>query len=353
MIGIREEAYRIFMDRLSRLAVFLNDDSINDIMINRSDRIFIERNGRIEMISMGLDEYAVEAAIRAVMSLNDKDVAPIMDARLPGLRIACALPPVSVHGPSMVIRRHAGRHIALDEYADTDSFALQVEVGVDMAEGGIDEERHEAESAAAEGGAGLMKFFRWAVVNRKNIMIVGGTGSGKTTLLKSCLLEVPHGERLITCEDTNEITVAQPNHLQFEAYYPPGGEKAITIRDLIKHSLRSRPDRIIVGEVRGSEAYDMLDAMNTGHSGTLCTLHADSAELGLRRLESLVRMAPEAGQMSVADIRETVASAIDYVAHISRVGERRMVMEVIAVDGATGGNYCVRELFRKRVIRSV
>lgn len=351
MNALREEANRIFRDRLSRLAVFLADESINEIMINRGDRVFIERAGRIEMISIALDEHAIEAAIRAVMSLNEKDVAPIMDARLPGLRIACALPPVSVHGPSMVIRRHSSRHIALDEYADGDAFATQVMMGCAMEDAG-DSGRRVAEDAAGRGGDGLAEFLRWAVVARKNIMIVGGTGSGKTTLLKSCLLEVPHSERLITCEDTNEISVAQPNCLQLEAYYPPGGGKAITIRDLVRHSLRCRPDRIIVGEVRGGEAYDMLDAMNTGHSGTLCTLHADSAPLGLRRLESLVRMAPEAGQLTIADIREIIAAAIDYVVHVSRVADRRVVMEVVSVDGVGNGDYLVRELFRKRVLFS-
>lgn len=352
MNALREEANRIFLDRLSRLAVFLGDESINEIMINRSDRVFIERAGRIEMISIALDEHAIESAIRAVMSLNEKDVAPIMDARLPGLRIACALPPVSVHGPSMVIRRHSSRHIGLEEYAGGDAFATQVTLTGGAAEDAGDSGRRVAEEAAGRGGDGLAEFLRWAVVARKNIMIVGGTGSGKTTLLKSCLLEVPHSERLITCEDTNEISVAQPNCLQLEAYYPPGGGRVITIRDLVRHSLRCRPDRIIVGEVRGGEAYDMLDAMNTGHSGALCTLHADSAPLGLRRLESLVRMAPEAGQLAVADIREIIAAAIDYVVHVSRVGDRRVVMEVVSVDGVGDGDYLVRELFRKRVLFS-
>lgn len=354
MSSLREEARRVFLDRLSSLSVFLADEAITEIMINSENRIFIERNGKLEMISLSLDERAIEASIRALMSLNDKDVSYLMDARLPGLRVACALPPVSVHGPSMVIRRHASRHFGLDEYAESEAFAKEMVVAGNADPADSDVAMKEAavvEEAAAQGGRALAEFLQWAVVSRKNIVIVGGTGSGKTTLLKSCLLEVPHEERLLTCEDTNEITVAQPNCLQLEAYYPPGGAKNISIRDLIKHALRCRPDRIIVGEVRGGEAYDMLDAMNTGHSGGLCTLHADSAELGLRRLESLVRMSPEAGQLATTDIRTIIADAVDYVVHVARVAGRRSVMEVIAIDGVSDGDYVVRTIFEKTIKR--
>jgi Flp pilus assembly CpaF family ATPase len=176
----------------------------------------------------------------------------------------------------------------------------------------------------------------------KTIMVVGGTGSGKTTLITSLLENIANTERIITCEDTNEIKLYQPNIVQLEAQ----SDEGITIRDLIKHCLRLRPDRIIVGEVRGPEAYDMVDSMNTGHPGALFTLHANSAAEGLGRLETLMGMNPNCAGASQASVRKQIASAVDYVIFASRRAGVRGPEQIIALDGTTlAHEYITRIIF--------
>lgn len=341
---MHEEAMRVLMDRLAPLTPYFYDASVNEIMINSHGNYFVERGGSIERLNVELAPLAIDAAIRAVMSINSKDTSQIMDARLPGLRIACATSPVAVHGPMMTIRKHASSRFPLDAYVKQGSFS-KCDDGMAL------EQRVEAkayEEAAAKGGQGLAEFLRWAVRSHKNILIAGGTGSGKTTLLSSCLMEIPDDERIITCEDTNEITLGQPNVVQFEAYTAPN-QTPITIRDLIRLCLRSRPDRIVVGEIRGAEAYDFLDALNTGHSGSLCTLHADSAFLALRRLESLIRMSPTAANLPLQDMRAAIASAIHYVLYQSRDGGVRAPQQVIALQGLNPqGDYDFRTIYSRR-----
>lgn len=333
---------RVLRDRLAPLVPYMEDDAVNEIMINGHNNYFVESRGRIERVEVNLPPLAIDAAIRAVMSINSKDTSYIMDARLPGLRIACAISPVAVHGPLMTIRKHASRHFTLDDYVSQGSFERRG--GSRTAS--VDEAR-DAENGAKEGGRGLAEFLRWAVRSHKNLLLAGGTGSGKTTLLSSCLLEIPDDERIITCEDTNEIALTQPNVVQLEAYAAPGANP-VTIRDLIRLCLRSRPDRIVVGEIRGQEAYDFLDAMNTGHSGSLCTLHADSAFLALRRLESLIRMSPTAANLPLGDMRASIASAIHYVIYQARDGGVRAPEQVIALDGITAdGDYSWRSIYSR------
>ena len=333
------EADRVLRDRLAAIMPLLDDETVNEVMINTPDNIFVERAGEVYRVDVALTEMAVEAAIHAIMALNDKEVDRIMDARLPGLRVAAALPPVAIHGPMMVIRKHARRRFRLEEYVESGAF-------------GILEKPPEAEESvaasmeerAALGGQDLAEFLRWAVRSHKNLLLVGGTSSGKTTLLQSCLLEISNRERIITCEDTNEMELEQENVVQLEAMPRLG----IDIRSLIRLCLRSRPDRIIVGEIRGPEAYDFLDAMNTGHSGSLCTLHADSALLGLRRLESLIRMSPTAQNLPLPDMRAEIASAIHYVVFQSRAGGRRAPEQVLALDGVNdAGEYQARLIFNR------
>jgi P-type DNA transfer ATPase VirB11 len=332
---------RVIRDRLAPLVPYMQDDSVNEIMINSHGNYFIESGGNISRVEVNLSPNAIDAAIRAVMTINSKDTSYIMDARLPGIRVACALPPVAVHGPLMTIRKHSRNRYSLLDYVKQGSF--------DRKGGGRRaanaEDAAMEEEAAKEGGLALANFLRWAVRSHKNILIAGGTGSGKTTLLSSCLMEIPDDERIITCEDTNEITLAQPNIVQLEAYAAPNATP-ITIRDLIRLCLRSRPDRIVVGEIRGQEAYDFLDAMNTGHSGSLCTIHADSAFLALRRLESLVRMSPTSANLPLADMRASIASAIHYVIYQARDGGVRAPEQVIALDGiTTEGDYKWRKIY--------
>lgn len=324
-----QEATRTVRNLLAPLLPYIEGEDVNEVMINGDGQFFIERGGGITKIDCPLKPLAVEGAIRAIMALNSKSVQRIMDARLPGLRIACALPPVAVHGPMMSIRRHSASKIRLDDYVLSGAFShtAQNDVAVDGSTALV----NSLEPQAARGGEYLANFLRGAVRCKKNILLVGGTGSGKTTMMSSLLAEIGHDERIITCEDTNELSLVQPNVVQFEALDAPG-EPVITIRHLIKLCLRCRPDRIIVGEVRGAEAYDLLDAINTGHPGSICTLHADSAVAGLQRLESLVRMSPTATNMPLNDLRRTIAAAIDYVIFLSRRGGVRGPHHVIALN---------------------
>lgn len=341
MSRLQDEAMRVLRDRLSPLVPYMENEAVNEIMINSHGNYFVESGGKISRVEVSLNQNAIDAAIRAVMTINSKDTGYIMDARLPGLRVACAMPPVAVHGPLMTIRKHSRNRFSLLDYVKQGGFERK---GGSRRTASV-EETATAEALAKQGGLGLAKFLRWAVRSHKNLLIAGGTGSGKTTLLSSCLMEIPETERIITCEDTNEITLSQPNIVQLEAYAVPNGT-AVTIRDLIRLCLRSRPDRIVVGEIRGQEAYDFLDAMNTGHSGSLCTIHADSAFLALRRLESLIRMSPTAANLPLPDMRSSIASAIHYVIYQARDGGIRAPEQVIALDGVTDeGDYKWRKIY--------
>lgn len=340
---VKDEALRFLEARLSMLRPYLEDPTVTEIMCNGGGVIFVERAGQMQRVPETITDTALESSVRAIMTANNKDATPIMDARLTGLRVAAAISPVAVHGPMLVIRRHATRKFPLSYYAETGAFDAKPADTTDE-DRARENAQIQAEAAAGRGGTGLIDFIRWAVAAHKNILIVGGTSSGKTTLLSSCLMEIPPQERIITLEDTHEITLDQPNIVQLEA----SPQHGITIRDLIRLCLRSRPDRIIVGEIRGAEAYDFLDALNTGHGGSFCTLHADSAALGLQRLESLVRMSPTSANLPLADLRSMIASAVDYVIFQARIGGVRAPRQVIRLDGVTEqGQYRIQTIFER------
>lgn len=342
------EAERLLFTNLSVLRPYLDDPAVTEIMVNSPEVIFVESySGMKRLEGVTLNENQIEACIHAIMRLNSKEVSPIMDARLPGFRVAAALPPVAIHGPMLAIRKHATRRFKLDEYVQNGSFAPLPE-GTASADSASEDARREAESWAVSGGDGLRRFIGWAMRARKNILVVGGTSSGKTTFASSMLLDVPPEDRVITCEDTHELILEQPNVVQFEGLAMGDPARDITIRHLIRLCLRCRPDRIIVGELRGPEAYDFIDAMNTGHSGSVCTLHANSAFLGLRRLESLIRMSPTAGNLPLRDLRSEISSAIDYVIYQSRLGGLRGPQEILALSGVDdGGDYVSRLIFSR------
>jgi pilus assembly protein CpaF len=341
------EAERLLKSALVSLRPYLESEDVNEIMINAPNSVYVERAGKMDKVDATFTESQIESVLHAIMRMNSKEIAPIMDARLAGLRVAAALPPVAIHGPMVVIRKHASRRFRLDEYVEAGSFDV---VGADelREHSGTAAEQAEYEARAAMGGQGLKDFIGWAVRAHKNMLLVGGTGSGKTTFLSSCMLEIPDSERVISCEDTHEIILEQPNIVQLEAMPHEDPAKSITIRQLIRLCLRSRPDRIIVGEIRGPEAYDFLDAMNTGHAGSLCTLHADSARKGLERLESLIRMSPTAANLPLRDMRVQIASAIHYVLFLKRIGGKRGPQEVLALEGVDDtGNYHSRLIFNR------
>ncbi len=307
---------------LGPLEELLADDSITEIMVNRFDEIYIERAGRL------VRHPTIFTSDRAVLGVIERIVAPIgrridesspmVDARLKdGSRVNAIIPPLAIKGPTLTIRKFSRRALTAEDLVGFNA------VSPDMAE-----------------------FMRMAVLHRKNIIISGGTGSGKTTLLNVLSNFIPDGERIITIEDAAELRLAHSHLINLEARPANAeGRGQIAIRDLVKNALRMRPDRIVVGECRGGEALDMLQAMNTGHEGSLTTLHANSPRDGLARLETLVLMAGM--DLPLSAIREQVVSAIDIIIQQARLADgRRIVTGIVEVTGIESNKIQLQEIFK-------
>ena len=291
------------------LEPLLADPSVSEIMANGGGTVWIERDGRMERTELVIDEPMLLQLIERIvgpLGLSVDRVSPIVDARLPdGSRVNAILRPLAVDGPCLTIRRFGARQIEL-------------------------------ESVATPGTAAML---RWAVRSRLNILVCGGSGAGKTTLLNALAGEISADERVITVEEAAELRLPGDHVVRLEAR-PAGAEGigAFRVRDLVRNALRMRPDRIVVGEVRSGEAIDMLQAMNTGHEGSLSTCHANGPADALRRLETLVLMGDVA--LPLAAVREQLRSAIDLVVCIARRpdGTRRVVAvgEVATSPGVDG-----------------
>ncbi len=299
---------------LGPLQRFLEDQSITEIMVNGADMIYLERDGKLFRSSARFDsEQHLRRVIDRIVTRIGRRIdesSPLVDARLAdGSRVNAVIPPLSFGGSSLTIRKFS--HAALSV---TDLIRLGT-LSPEMAE-----------------------LLRGCVEARLNILISGGTGTGKTTLLNIVSSFIPESERIITIEDALELNIQQEHKIRLESR-PPNieGKGEITIRDLVRNSLRMRPDRIVVGEVRGGESLDMLQAMNTGHDGSLTTLHANSPRDAISRLETLVLMAGM--DLPLRAIREQIAAAIDVVVHLTRLrdGTRRVtaVSEVVGMEGQT------------------
>jgi pilus assembly protein CpaF len=290
----------------------VEDDAVSEIMVNGPEMVYIERRGRIELteVTFADDDHVRRVIDRIVSPIGRRidESSPMVDARLPdGSRVNAIIPPLALNGSVLTIRKF--RKVPLTT-ADL------------IASGTLSEE--------------AVAFIRSAVEARLNILIVGGTGSGKTTLLNVLSGFIPAAERIVTIEDAAELKLQQAHVVRMEAR-PANieGKGAVTIRDLVKNSLRMRPDRIIVGECRGGEAFDMLQAMNTGHDGSMTTIHANSPRDALARLESLVMMAGM--DLPLRAIRDQVSSAIDLLVFQERLrdGSRRVltIAEVVGMEG--------------------
>jgi len=285
----------------------IRDDSISEVMVNGPDHIFIEKAGFIETVSgIHLGEKSLMVAVKNIARRLGSDICeaqPILDSRLPdGSRVAVVIPPCSVNGVTLTIRKFNSRHFNIE----------------DLVEGGTMERwlAHQLEGY---------------VLGRKNILIAGGTGTGKTSLLNVLGKFIPSDERILLVEDTSEIHLAQDNLVRFEARQPQNELPPITIRDLLKAALRHRPDRLILGEVRGGEAFDLLQLLNTGHSGSLSTIHASSARQGLARFTSCVLQSRV--EIPWRAIKTNVGDSVDVVVHLERRPGRRFVSEVIEIHG--------------------
>ncbi len=326
-------AMQLLRDALRPLLPYMDDPATQEIMINAPGDVWVERAGKMEQpaLERPISKEDIRTAAKALASANDRDLKKILDCRMPGYRIAAALDPVAINGPSLCIRKHSRRVFSLDDYLTGGSF--------DPAPAGSGDHSHVCPipaEAIQKGGAALRDFFAWMIGDYKNFLVAGSTGSGKTTFINALLNAVPAHDRVLTIEDTAELKVTAPNRVMFEANPAYG----VTIRDLVKLALRYRPDRILVGEVRGPETYDLLDALNTGHSGGGASIHANGPEDALMRLENLVRMSPDSANIPLPALRQQIASTIHYVIFCSRRGGRPGPRRVIRIDGIdAAGNY--------------
>jgi len=307
---------------LGPLEKFLSDATISDILVNGAHQIYIERHGRLEPTDIEFrdDDHLMLVIQRIAANVGRRidESSPMLDARLEdGTRVNAIIPPLSLVGPSMSIRRFADMPISADRLVELGSIAPEI-----------------------------AEFVEQCVRCKMNVLISGGTGSGKTTLLNILSKWIPPAERVVTIEDAAELQLQRTHVVRLETR-PPNieGKGEVVQRDLLRNSLRMRPDRIIIGEVRGAEALDMLQAMNTGHEGSMTTVHANNPRDALRRIENMVSMAGL--NFPVHVIRQQMASALNLLVHLSRLtGGARRVMSVAEITGTEGDTVCLQELFR-------
>ena len=306
---------------LGPLEPLLADESVTDIMINGAKQVYVERKGKLVLTSVQFrdDAHVMNVAMRIVTQVGRRidESTPLVDARLlDGSRVNIIIPPLAIDGPSISIRKFSKKSITLDSMAANHNISPSM--------------------------ATVLKI---AARSRLNILISGGTGSGKTTLLNALSQLIDHGERIVTIEDAAELQLQQPHVVRLETR-PANleGDGEISMRDLVKNALRMRPDRIILGEVRGSEAVDMLQAMNTGHEGSMCTVHANRPREALTRLENMVGLAGI--NLPAKAVRTQITAAVDMIVQVSRMRDGvRRVTSVTEVVGMEGDVITTQELF--------
>jgi pilus assembly protein CpaF len=309
---------------LGPLEAFLGDDEINEIMVNNASQIYIERKGRLNLASKTFSSNeAVRHVIERIVAPLGRRIdesSPLVDARLKdGSRVNAIIPPLALKGPALTIRKFKRERLRVKDLLAFGTITTQ-----------------------------MIEFLEVCVKVRKNIVISGGTGSGKTTFLNVLSAFIPEDERIITVEDAAELQLPQEHWIQLETR-PANieGKGQITIRDLVRNCLRMRPDRIVVGECRGGEALDMLQAMNTGHDGSLTTLHANSPRDALARLETMVLMSGM--ELPIKAIREQVSSAVNIIVQQNRFADgSRKVTAITEVSGMEGDTITLQDIFMFR-----
>lgn len=308
---------------LGLLDTIIHDDMITEVMINGYKDIFIEKDGKVSRLNESFeDEQKLEDVIQKIVGTAGREVNeanPIVDTRLPdGSRVNVVLPPISLKGPIVTIRKFSKEPMTIEKLIRYGSLTKEIAEVLEV-----------------------------LVRAKYNIFICGGTGSGKTTFLNAISNYIPSDERVITIEDSAELQITNVDNLvSLETRNAnTAGAGAVTIRDLIKSALRMRPERIVVGEVRGAEALDMLQAMNTGHDGSLSTGHANSTNDMLSRLETMVLTGAEG--LPLEAVRQQIASAVDIIIHLSRLRDRsRKTMEITEVAGYENGRILLNPLYR-------
>lgn len=315
--------FELILPFLRPIEHLILDPEISEIMVNGSGRIFVERHGDLaEIADVRLTEKNLQVAVRNIArSLGDEinEAQPLLDSRLPdGSRVAAVIPPCSIGGTTLTIRKFHSQRFTAEELVRIGSLTPT-----------------------------LLDQLGAAIEGRENILISGGTGTGKTTLLNALANFISNSERIVVIEDTAEIQLEKPNLVRFEARREQPGIPAVTIRDLVRATLRHRPDRIVLGEVRGGEAFDLLQALNTGHSGTLSTIHANSAQQAIGRLTSCILQAGV--ELPYAAIRANIADAIQLLLHIERRHGKRYAAELMRIEHyePSQDRYQFRTLFER------
>jgi len=306
---------------LGPLEALLADDRVTDIMVNGPHQVFVERSGKLELTPVRFRDnahvFAVASPIDAAVGRRIDESQPMVDARLKdGSRVNVAVPPLAIDGPTITIRKFPSTPVKLDSLVEGGSLTSQ-----------------------------MASFLGLAAFLRLNVLISGGTGSGKTTLMNAMSQFIPEGERLVTIEDAAELRFQQPHVVRFETR-PPNveGTGEVTMRTLVRNALRMRPDRIIIGEIRGDEVLDLLQAMNTGHDGSMSTLHANSPREALTRVESMAALAGFAPGAGV--VRRQLVDAVHLIVQVSRMRDgKRRITSISEIAGLAGDAITLQELF--------
>ena len=306
---------------LGPLDALMNDPELSDILVNNAREVYVERHGRLELsnVIFADDAHLLRVIQRIVSRVGRRidEVSPLVDARLAdGSRVNAVIPPLALRGPKLSIRRFGAEQLRLETMLANGSLSLP-----------------------------MARFLHAAVASRIGFLIAGGTGAGKTTLLNALSAAIPFDERIITIEDSAELLLQHPHVVSLETRMPNSeGTGEVTARELVRNSLRMRPDRILVGEVRGPEALDMLQAMNTGHEGSLATIHANDTRDALARLEMMVAMS--GFELPIKVVREYVAAGMKLIVHLARLkGGVRRVMRVTEIVSADNGEYQLQDIF--------
>ena len=306
---------------LGPLEPLLWDDEITDILVNGPSQVYVERGGKLYLtdVSFQDDQHLMLIIDRIVSQVGRRvdEASPMVDARLPdGSRVNAIIPPLALDGPALSIRRFGKRRYLIDDLVAKDSITPE-----------------------------MVEFLRAIIRARLNVLVCGGTGSGKTTMLNCISAFVPVDERVVTIEDSAELVLQQPHVVRLETR-PPNieGKGEVTARELVRNSLRMRPDRIIVGEVRGSEVFDMLQAMSTGHDGSLCTVHANTPRDSMGRLEMMMLLA--GWSIPQRAMRQQIASALNVIVHVSRMSDgTRKVLKISELVGMEGDMIMMQDLY--------
>jgi pilus assembly protein CpaF len=315
--------FELILPFLRPIQALILDAEISEIMVNGTGRIFVEKGGYIKAVEhVTLSQKSLEVAIRNIARRLGDDISeekPILDSRLPdGSRVAAVMPPCSLSGVVLTIRKFNARHFAMEDL---------------IASGTVTQE--------------VATCLKSAVLTHQNVLIAGATGCGKTTLLNAMSNLIPKDERVLVIEDTAEIQIDTPNLVRLETRREQDGLPAVTIRELLRASLRHRPDRILLGEIRGAEAFDLLQLLNTGHSGTISTVHANSAAQAISRFTSCVLQSGI--ELPYQAIKSNIADSLSMLVHLNRRPGCRFVSEVVEISGYNPklDRYDLRPLFAR------